>query len=114
MELGRGIELVQRHKAEEDIAVAAASVIARDAFVSGMKALEKKWSVVLPKGASAAVEAAGKTFVERHGGDALGRVAKSHFRTAYRVLGLPEPPAFDWKAGRSTTSGGGGDGDGQV
>lgn len=97
MELGRGIELVQRHRAEEDIAVAAASILARDEFVRRLKQLEKEFGVKLPKGASAAVEAAGRAFVARHGADLLPKVAKMHFRTAFRVLGLPEPPKVEWK-----------------
>jgi ribonuclease HIII len=101
MELGRGLELVQRHKAEEDMAVAAASILAREAFVLGLGALEKTWRTALPKGASAAVDAAAKGFAASHGAEALGRVSKTHFRTYYRALGLPEPAAFDWKAGRA-------------
>lgn len=98
MELGRGLELVQRHKAEEDLAVAAASILARDEFVSRLRKLEKQYELPLPKGASSAVEAAGRAFVERHGADALPLVAKMHFRTSYRVRGLPEPPKVEWRA----------------
>lgn len=97
MELGRGIELVQRHRAEEDIAVAAASILARNEFVRRLKKLEVDFGVRLPKGASAAVEAAGREFVARHGESLLPKVAKMHFRTSFRVLGLPEPPKVEWK-----------------
>ena len=97
MELGRSIELIQRHRAEEDLAVAAASILARHAFVTRLKKLEQDFGVKLPKGASAAVEAAGREFVAKHGSDALPKVAKMHFRTAYRVLGLPEPPKVEWR-----------------
>ena len=41
MSLGREIELVQRHKAEEDLAVAAASILARHEFVTRLARLEK-------------------------------------------------------------------------
>ena len=41
MSLGRSIELHQRHKAEEDLAVAAASILARDEFVKRLGKLEK-------------------------------------------------------------------------
>ncbi|MCX6894474.1 MAG: ribonuclease HIII, partial [Verrucomicrobia bacterium] len=64
MTLGREIELVQRHKAESDLAVAAASILARHEFVTRLAALEKKFGVKLPKGASAAVDAAAKDLVE--------------------------------------------------
>jgi ribonuclease HIII len=97
MEHGRSIELVQRHRAEEDLAVAAASILARDEFVKRLKRLELEFGVKLPKGASKAVETAGEDFVKKHGPEALAKVAKVHFRTAYRVLGLPEPAKVEWK-----------------
>jgi ribonuclease HIII len=97
MALGRELQLVQRHKAEEDLAVAAASILARDEFVKGLKKLEHQFGVELPKGASAAVDATAKKFVEEHGADALGRISKMHFRTALRAQGLPEPPKTEWR-----------------
>jgi ribonuclease HIII len=101
MTLGREIELVQRHKAEEDVAVAAASILARDEFVKRLGKLEKEFEMVLPKGASAAVDAAAKEFVAKHGAESLAKVAKMHFRTALRAQGLPEPPKTEWR-NRST------------
>jgi len=97
MSLGRDIELVQKHRAEEDLAVAAASILARDEFVTRLGKLEKKFEQALPKGASAAVDAAAKQFVERHGAEGLPQVAKMHFRTALRAQGLPEPPRVEWR-----------------
>ena len=67
MERGRAIELVQRHKAEEDAAVAAASILARDEFVTRLKMLEKKTGVPLPKGASAAVDTTAKSIAATQG-----------------------------------------------
>jgi ribonuclease HIII len=86
MERGRKIELVQRHKAESDLAVAAASIIARNEFVMRLRKLGKEYGVELPKGASAAVDAAGVELVKKHGRDALAKVAKMHFRTSQKVL----------------------------
>jgi ribonuclease HIII len=97
MAMGREIELVQRHKAEEDLAVAAASILARDEFVTRLAKLEKEFGMALPKGASAAVDAAAKEFIARHGADQLPKVAKMHFRTALRAQGLPEPPRKEWR-----------------
>jgi ribonuclease HIII len=97
MTAGREIELVQRHKAEEDMAVAAASILARDEFVKGMARLEKQFEVKLPKGASAAVDAAAKSFVEQFGAENLAKISKLHFRTALRAQGLPEPPKMEWR-----------------
>jgi ribonuclease HIII len=97
MGLGRDLELVQRHKAEEDLAVAAASILARDEFVTRLHRLEKEYGVKLPKGASTAVEEAAKEFIAKNGAEALPKIAKTHFRTAYRVQGLPEPPKVEWR-----------------
>ena len=97
MSLGKSIELVQKHKAEADLAVAAASILARNEFVTRLDTMGKRFDMVFPKGASAAVDTAAKEFVARHGAENLPKVAKMHFRTAYRAQGLPEPPKVEWK-----------------
>jgi ribonuclease HIII len=97
MSLGKEIELVQRHRAEEDLAVAAASILARDGFVKGLAKLGKDFNVELPKGASTAVDEAAKKFVTERGPENLARIAKMHFRTALRAQGLPEPPKKEWR-----------------
>jgi ribonuclease HIII len=99
MKAGREINLVQRHRAEEDLAVAAASILARDAFLKGLSRLEKQFEMVLPKGASAAVDETAKKFVASQGAENLGKIAKMHFRTALRAQGLPEPPKKEWRKG---------------
>ena len=86
MTLGREIELVQRHKAESDIAVAAASILARHEFVSRLTGLGRQFGIKFPKGASALVETVAKEFLEKQGPEKLPNVAKMHFRTASRVL----------------------------
>jgi ribonuclease HIII len=95
--LGREIELVQRHRAEEDLAVAAASILARDGFVKGLAKLEKQFELELPKGASSAVDEAARKFVAERGVENLPKIAKVHFRTALRAQGLPEPPRREWR-----------------
>jgi len=97
MSLGREIELVQKHRAEEDLGVAAASILARDGFVKGLAKLEKQFNVELPKGASTAVDEAAKKFVAEQGAENLPKIAKVHFRTAFRAQGLPEPPKKEWR-----------------
>jgi ribonuclease HIII len=97
MTSGKQIELVQRHKAEEDLAVAAASILARDEFVKGLAKLEKQYAIKLPKGASKAVDDVAKTIFEERGVDGLAKLAKMHFRTALRAQGLPEPPKTEWR-----------------
>jgi ribonuclease HIII len=97
MSLGRGIELIQRHKAESDLAVAAASILARDEFVTRLGKLEKEFGMPLPKGASKAVDAAAREFIAKQGAANLPKVAKMHFRTALRAQDLPEPPRTAWR-----------------
>ena len=86
MPLGFDIELVQIPKAESDIAVAAASIIARDVFLQRLEQLSKEFQIQLPKGASQVIDT-GKQFVKRHGTESLRYVAKLHFRTTMDVLG---------------------------
>jgi ribonuclease HIII len=97
MSMGREIELVQKHRAEADLAVAAASILARNEFVIRLGKLEKEFEMKFPKGASAAVDAAAKEFIAKYGAANLPKVAKMHFRTALRAQGLPEPPKVEWR-----------------
>ena len=83
---GRDIRLEQRPKAESDPAVAAASILARGAFLDALHALGERFGVTAPKGASPAVEAAAADLVGRHGPAALVDAAKCHFQTTDRVL----------------------------
>lgn len=85
---GIEIELTQRHKGEEDIVVAAASIIARAAFVEGMEKLSDEFQVKLPKGASPVVVEAGRRFVAKHGRALLPRIAKMHFKTLEEIQAI--------------------------
>ena len=86
MSKGRTVTLTQKPRAEEEIAVAAASIVARAEFLRRLHELSLRYGVNLPKGASDLVISAGKEFVKRHGLDALGQVAKLHFRTTEKVM----------------------------
>jgi ribonuclease HIII len=86
MKKGRTIELVQHPRAEEDPAVAAASILARAEFLKRLSFLSKDNGLELPKGASSMVEDAAVKLVERDGPEVLGKVAKLHFKTTGRVL----------------------------
>lgn len=85
---GRAIDLVQMPRAEEDPAVAAASILARAEFLTRLRFLAKDIGADLPKGASAIVEAAAVKLVREKGPDILNKVAKTHFKTTARVLAL--------------------------
>jgi len=82
---GRQVHLEQRHRAEEDVAVAAASIIARGEFVSRLARLSEQVGIELAKGAGPPVLAAGARYVAKHGAAALGKVAKLHFRTTQQL-----------------------------
>jgi ribonuclease HIII len=83
----REIQIDQQTKAESDIAVAAASILARNKFVRWMETRSKALGIALPKGVSAAVKSAARAVVEKGGRDALRAIAKMHFRTSAEVLG---------------------------
>lgn len=87
MEKGKRIQLVQRHRAEGDVAVAAASIIARGEFVRRLEQLSRSVGVELHKGAGPPVLASGRRFVEKHGREALNTVAKLHFKTTQQIGG---------------------------
>ncbi len=82
------ITLEQRPRAESNLAVAAASVIARDEFLSAIAELSSEQAVELPKGAGAQVDAAGAEFARLHSFEALNKVAKVHFKNTDKVRAL--------------------------
>ena len=86
MQKGRTIELVQKPRAEEDPAVAAASILARAEFLKRLHFLSKEMGVELPKGASKLVEEAGVRLVKVHGAAILDKAAKRHFKITQRVI----------------------------
>lgn len=87
-ERGRRIVFEQRTKAEADIAVAAASILARAEFVVRMRELgESAIGRELPRGVSSQVLETAREMVAKLGGEQLHRYAKMHFKTAAEVLG---------------------------
>lgn len=95
MEHGRKINIEQRTKAESDIAVAAASILAREAFVGWLDRQGKTLGLRLGRGVSAEVKTTAERLAAERGPEILRQVAKVHFRTAHAVA--PEyftaPPA---------------------
>lgn len=85
LEKGKKIELIQMPKAEQHIAVAAASVLAREMFLSRLAQMSKDFGIVFPKGASAEVEAIAKRFVQKNGMSELSKCAKIHFKTTQKI-----------------------------
>jgi ribonuclease HIII len=81
-----GVPVIQMHRAEADVAVAAASILARDAFLRWLEQAGKALGLTIPKGASPKVIETGRLLVARLGADALKEYAKVSFKTMEKVL----------------------------
>ena len=81
LQKGKKLHLEQRCKAEADIAVAAASIIAREQFLKGMKELSLRYGVNIPKGASSQVLETAKIIAQKFSKAELKNAAKIHFKT---------------------------------
>jgi len=84
---GRKIKLQQMPKAESDIGVACASILARSEFIRRIEQLSSTYGLTLPRGASEKVVIAGREFIKRYGKERLGEVAKIHFKTTSKLVG---------------------------
>lgn len=80
------IELEQRTRAESDVAVAAASILAREAFVDWIERAEIASKHRLPLGANSAVVESAKDIVSQYGKEMLPKIAKMHFKTTQQVI----------------------------
>ncbi len=92
MEKGRGIQLEQRTKAESDPAVAAASILAREAFIDWMDKNGRRFGKPFLRGASAQVKKLGADLASAHGAEILREIAKTHFKTASEIAPETFPP----------------------
>ena len=81
-----GVPVIQMHRAEADVAVAAASILARDAFLRWLDQAGKALGLTVPKGASPKVIETGRLLVSRLGADGLKDYAKVSFKTMEKVL----------------------------
>lgn len=79
------IRLEQRTKGESDVAVAAASILAREAFVDWIQRASAKGGIELPLGASFQVIEAAREVVSKYGSQILTKVAKAHFKTTQEL-----------------------------
>jgi len=86
MKRGKAIELIQRPKAEVDMAVAAASILARAEFLKRLHFLSQDIGCELPKGSSSRTEEVGLKLVQKHGAQILDKAAKKHFKITARIL----------------------------
>ena len=73
-------DLIFETKAESKyLAVAAASIIARFAFIEKMKEMENKYKMTFHKGAGEDVDLDIEKFIKKYGKERLNEVAKLHF-----------------------------------
>lgn len=85
MEKSREVKLLEITRGERDIAVAAASILARDEFLFRMRQLSRTAGFVLPLGATNVSEAAMR-LAKKVGLERLGDYVKLHFRTTSRII----------------------------
>src|SRR3954467_15447694 len=85
MQHGQKIKMEQRTRAESDLAVAAASILAREAFIDWLQSRSKTFGAKLGRGVSADVKTTARELVTKNGPDILRQVAKTHFKTAHEI-----------------------------
>lgn len=85
---GTQIEIIQRPKAEVNLAVAAASVLARREFLVRLQKMSSEYGVSFPKGASDfdSILKTARMLMEKRGKDILAKVAKVHFKTTKKIM----------------------------
>ncbi len=84
MQNGKKVNLIQSPKAEREVTVAAASILARSEFVDQMREMSKHYRMEFPKGSTNVIPTAEK-FVLSCGGLALLNVAKVHFSITKKI-----------------------------
>jgi ribonuclease HIII len=97
---GRAIRLDQRTRAESDVAVAAGSILAREAFIDWLDRRGKALGLHLGRGVSAEVKQAARQIVDKNGPAMLKEIAKVHFRTAHEIAPdhyAAPPPRREWR-----------------
>lgn len=86
MKNGQNIELRQMVRAESaDVGVAAASVLARAAYVKKIAEMSQSYGMDFPKGCANQVKDAAKVFIAKYGKEKLSEVCKTHFKTYNEV-----------------------------
>ncbi|MEX2244576.1 MAG: ribonuclease HIII [Fimbriimonadaceae bacterium] len=85
---GMDVQLVSVVRAEADLAVAAASVLARAEFLRRLQLLGDEAGIHLPKGAGPMVDQTAARIIQQRGEGALRAVAKLHFKTVEKARAL--------------------------
>ena len=80
------INAVFAENAERDLAVAAASIIARAVFVKRVKEISAKFHTIVPLGGGEPVNIFGKAFYKKYGEEALLSISKNHFKNTNYII----------------------------
>ncbi|MBR1966669.1 MAG: ribonuclease HIII, partial [Lentisphaeria bacterium] len=75
-----------RTKGESDLAVAAASILAREQFVREMAKLAEEFQMDIPRGANDVVRQRANAIIDKYGVGALERCVKTHFKTYNELM----------------------------
>ncbi len=86
LERGKRIKLEQYPKAEADVAVAAASILARAELIRRRMDLSEQLGIQLPKGADTKVVETAYLIAQQGGAELLAKYAKMHFNIAKKAL----------------------------
>ena len=78
----------QQIRAEADVAVAAASILAREGFLRGMDKLAEMTGMELPKGAGPGVKSCAAELFAAKGAEIFRSCAKLHFKTWHEISGV--------------------------
>jgi ribonuclease HIII len=81
-----GLRILARPRAEDNPAVAAASILARATYLRQLQRLADDVGIDLRPGAGPAVIDIGRALVRQHGPEVLAAVAKHHFHTTETIL----------------------------
>lgn len=81
-----GPELIVRTRAEDNIAVAAASVLAAGRYLTALDTLSHELGVTILPGAGTSTDRSVRDAVAKHGRDVLPRVVKLHFKNLDRIV----------------------------
>ena len=80
--------LDMHYRAESDPAVAAASILARDAYLEGLELISGKFGIKAVSGSGAETDKVVRELVKKFGADVLDEVVKIHFKNTFKVLSL--------------------------
>ncbi|MDA0667323.1 MAG: ribonuclease HIII [Planctomycetota bacterium] len=80
------LNVVEVPRAEAHLAVAAASVLAREQFLIGIEELSSAWAMTIPRGSGSPVPPALREFLQMHSAGELSQVAKVHFKNVQSFL----------------------------